>query len=83
MLGQEHKLSLFTDDILIYLSHPEKSFLILISFLDISSAGYFQCSAVSGYKLNIAKTQILSFNYNPSQNVNLNIQLNWDQNHIK
>lgn len=46
MLGQEHKFSLFADDIFIYLSNPESSILKLISFLDVFSS-------VSGYKVNI------------------------------
>lgn len=76
MLGREHKISLFADDILIYLSHPETSILKLMSFLDVFGA-------VSGYKLNIQKTQILSFNYMPSQNISSTFQFNWDPEYMR
>lgn len=65
ILGQEHKISLFADDVLIYMSDPESSipklWLVLDSF-----------SAVLGYKLNIPKTQILSLNYRPSHVIKSN-----------
>lgn len=68
MLGQEHKMSLFTDDILIYLSNPKNLILRLLSFLDIFSS-------VLCYKLTIPKIQILSFNYRHRQSIGANIEL--------
>lgn len=37
----------------------------------------------SGYKLNIAKTQILSFNYTPSKYIRLKYKVKWDATSIK
>lgn len=76
LFGQEHKISLFADDVLIYLSNPESSLINLFTYLNTFAS-------VSGYKLNIAKTQLLSFNYKPSQQVNSKIQLNWNLEYIK
>lgn len=64
------------DDVLISLSHHESSILELLSFLK-------SFALVSGYKIDIQKTQLLSFNYKPSQNITSNIQLNWNQEYIK
>lgn len=76
ILGQEYKISLFANDVLIYMSDPEspipKLWLVLDSF-----------SAVSDYKLNILKTQILSLNYRPSHAIKSNFQLNWNLDQVK
>ena len=50
--------------------------MILLSFLNAFGS-------VSGYKLNISKSQILSFNYRPSQIISSKFKLNWDMDHIK
>lgn len=70
ILDQEYKISLFADDVLNDLSNPKNSILELLSFLD----GFGSVSD-SSYKLNIQKTQILNFSYNPSQNITSKIQL--------
>ncbi len=67
MLEQENKVSLFADDILTYLSCQDSTILELLSFLDVFSS-------VSGYQVNIPKTQVLSFNYKPSQIMRSKIQ---------
>uniref|UniRef100_A0A669FBP0 Reverse transcriptase domain-containing protein n=1 Tax=Oreochromis niloticus TaxID=8128 RepID=A0A669FBP0_ORENI len=51
IMGREHKISLFADDILIYLTNPNITFPKLLSLLETFSS-------LSGYKLNISKTQI-------------------------
>ncbi len=76
MLNQEYKISLFADDVLINLSNPESTILEFLSFLDAFGSP-------SGYKLNIQKTQILSFNFKPSQSIKSKIQLNWDLDYIR
>lgn len=52
------------------------NFEIVVSFLDAFSS-------VSGYNLIISKSQILSFNYRPSQIISSQIKFNWDMDHIK
>ena len=76
MLNREYKISLYADDVLITLLNPESTILELLSFLDAFGSS-------SGYKLNIQKTQILSFNFRPSQFLKSKIQLNWDLAYIK
>ncbi len=56
--GDEHKIALFADDILVYLKDPTESLVELWETLQI--LGYF-----SRFKLNILKTQVLTFNHNP------------------
>ncbi|KAF7654481.1 hypothetical protein LDENG_00069260 [Lucifuga dentata] len=73
--GKDHKISLFVD-ILIHLSNPETSILKLFSVLDAFSS-------VSGYKINISKTQVLCFNYSPNQIISSYTQLNWDLDYIR
>lgn len=53
--GNAHKLSLFGDDILIYLGQPNEKNNIL-----------HECGTLSGNNLNIQKTQVISFCYQPS-----------------
>ncbi len=54
----EHKISLFADDILVYLKDPTESLVELLETLQTFES-------LSGFKLNILKTQVLTFNYNP------------------
>uniref|UniRef100_A0A671WUY0 Reverse transcriptase domain-containing protein n=1 Tax=Sparus aurata TaxID=8175 RepID=A0A671WUY0_SPAAU len=56
--GQEHKMSLFADDVLIFLSQPSTSLLVLMLSMDMFGK-------LSGYKINIQKTRALTFNFNP------------------
>lgn len=62
MWGEEHKIGLLVDDIWIYLTHPNESFLNTISFLE-----YY--GKFSRYKINVEKTQILTINYSPQQKI--------------
>lgn len=68
--GQQHTISLFADDVLIYLNDPVNSFLTLMRVLE-------QFGIYSGYKINISKTQILMLNCSPSQKLK-QLQLNWE-----
>ena len=56
--GTEHKLGLFADDLLVYITQPDVSFPALTGLLQ--EYGYY-----SGYKINVTKTQILTLNYSP------------------
>lgn len=73
---KEHKIAKFADDILMYLGHPSES----IPELLITLREY---SLLSGYKLNAHKTQILSFNYSPSQSIREELNVNWDSKTIQ
>lgn len=66
-----HKVAAFADDILVYLKQPTQSFPELISLLE--TYGLF-----SGYKVNIQKTQVLTFNYKPPGSIMRNFCLNWE-----
>lgn len=68
-------MGLFADDVICYLTDPEKSFPTLIHNLEMY--GFY-----SGYKLNLAKTQILAMNYSPSESVRRRYNLKWDSNNI-
>lgn len=77
MQGGDQKLSLFADDILIYLGQPKESLQRLMSTL--GEFGLF-----SGHKLNIQKTQVLTFNFEPPRELHKKYNLNkWGQNSIK
>ena len=70
------KLALFAEDVLIYLSNPTQSLPALMTCLN-------EYGSFSGYKLNVQKTQILSFVYNPPIDLCQEYQLNWDEKSIK
>lgn len=57
---QKHVISLFADDIMIYLEKPLHSFKNLTQILE-------KFSLYSGYKVNILKTQVLMFNSSSNQ----------------
>ncbi len=66
----EHKLSLFADDILVYLKDPTESLVELLELLQ--TFGSF-----SGF------TQVLTFNYNPPNEIKKDYSLKWDLKFIK
>uniref|UniRef100_A0A3Q3B6N5 Reverse transcriptase domain-containing protein n=1 Tax=Kryptolebias marmoratus TaxID=37003 RepID=A0A3Q3B6N5_KRYMA len=67
----EHKIGLFADDIITYLQNPNITFPKLMSALT-------EFSQLSGYSLNITKTQVLTINYSPSKLVRETYRLRWD-----
>lgn len=69
--GDEQKIALYADDVLIYLTHPTRSLPALMSTLE--EFGLF-----SGYKLNVRKTQILIFNYIPDRKIKESFRFNWE-----
>lgn len=72
----EHKIAMYADDVLLYINNPEKCLPILLDLFDIFGT-------YSGYKLNIQKTQILTFNYIPSPELKHRIPIDWSQKVIK
>uniref|UniRef100_A0A3B1J8B1 Reverse transcriptase domain-containing protein n=1 Tax=Astyanax mexicanus TaxID=7994 RepID=A0A3B1J8B1_ASTMX len=76
VMGKEHKLALYADDVLLFLSDPSNSFVELMKVINAYTK-------FSGYKLNIQKTQVLSFNYIPPLYVKQHYNLKWDNDSIK
>ena len=74
--GEDHKVALYADDSLIYLSTPSNSFSELMNLLE--SFGRY-----AGYKLNLQKTQILTFNSTTPKNIRDRFNFNWDQSSLK
>ena len=76
ILEEEHKVALYADDILVYLTTPSNSLPELMKLLD--SFGKY-----SGYKLNVQKTQVLAFNYSPPTQLKETFRFNWNQTSLK
>lgn len=74
--NKEHKIALYADDVLLYISNPDVCLPTLLDLLDIFGT-------YPGYKLNIQKTQILTFNYNPLPELKQKFPINWSQKAIK
>lgn len=74
--NKERRLSLFADDVLIYLQNPDQTFPELLNILK----DFF---GKSGYKLNITKTQILCINYSPAEPISKKYKLKWESDQIK
>ena len=72
----EHKIGLFADDIIIFLQDPNTTFTKLVMIIK-------EYGLMSGYKLNISKTQILTFNCKPNTEIRKNYNLNWNAKSIK
>ena len=53
--GREHKLSLYADDLLLYISNPAISLPPILEILE-------QFGKLSGYKLNIQKCEVFLVN---------------------
>lgn len=68
--GREYKLCLYADDVLATLSDPDTSLPKLMS--SFNQYGFY-----SGYKLNIEKTQTLSFNYSPQDSTRKTFNFIW------
>ena len=74
--NEDHTIGLFADDVICYLKDPDTCLPVLINQLEIF--GFY-----SGYKLNLAKTQILTLNYSPSKTIQQNYKLNWKSTSMK
>ena len=73
---QEHRIGLFADDVIVALQDPDRTFPDLMSILE-------DYGKYSGYKLNIAKTQILTLNYSPGREIREKYKIKWNSKVIK
>lgn len=74
--NEEHIIGLFADDVICYLEDPDICLPILINLLE--TFGFY-----SGYKLNLAKTQILTLNFSPGLNLKQKLNFNWKSTSMK
>lgn len=74
--GDEHKTCMYADDVLLFLASPESSISNLMSLLKTYNS-------YSGYKLNIQKTQILTYNFTPHPEIRRRYNFNWDSPSMK
>lgn len=72
----EQEICLYADDVLCLITAPETSIPKLLS-------GLKEFPTYSGYKLNVQKTQILSYNYAPQKDILNRINSGWDSKEIK
>lgn len=76
MGGEEYKISLYADDVLITIKDPDSGLPLLMKMLE--TYGEY-----SGYVLNIHKTQVMLFNYKPTEELNATYSFNWNSSYIK
>lgn len=76
MASGEQKLSLFADDLLISLTQPTQTLPKLLELLE-------EFGFMSGYKININRTQVLTFNYNPPFSIRTKYDWKWDAESIQ
>ena len=74
--GNEHRIALFADDVLAFLQKPDVTLPVLSQILQ-------EFGRLSGYKINIAKTQVLALNYSPSAAIREAFNFKWEQKSIK
>lgn len=74
--GEEHKTCIFADYVLLFIAIPDSSILKLMSLLKTYNS-------YSGYKVNIQKTQTLTFNFTPHPGTKRKYNFEWDSPTIK
>lgn len=72
----EHKVCLYADDVLLFLTYPELSLPKVMYSLE-------KFGLYSGHKLNIHKTQTLLCNYNPSNKIRNEYTFKWNTSSMK
>lgn len=76
MASGEQKLSLFADDLMLTITNPTKTLPILMEMI-------VEYGSLSGYKININKTQVLTLNYVPPNKIKSLYRRNWEADSIK
>lgn len=76
LAGREHKLACYADDVITYLSHPTHS----LPKLMLALAEYGE---LSGYKVNVNKTQVLAYNYDPPEEIKSQYTWSWQTKSFK
>lgn len=74
--GIEYKIYLYADDVLVSLKNPESEIPRLMDSLQVYGH-------LSGYTLNVDKTQALTFDFVPSLELKNKYRFNWDSTSIK
>lgn len=74
--GEEYKISLYADDVLVTVKDPGSSVPLLMDIL--KTYGQY-----SGYVINMHKTQALIFHFTPTQELIDKYNFNWNSSHIK
>lgn len=72
----EHKIGLFADDVMLYVRDLDTSLPKLLEVIR-------KFHEYSGYKLNITKTQLIHFNYVPSEEIKNMFKVHWKTKTIK
>lgn len=76
MKSGEQKLSLFADDLLLTITNPTQTLPALMELIN-------EYGSMSGYKININKTQVLTLNYSPPIEIRNQYTWNWEADSIK
>ena len=72
----EHRIGLFADDLITFLQSPNTTLPKLMEIME-------EFGSLSGYKLNVTKTQVLPLNYVPNKEIRNKYKLNWKAKSIK
>ena len=75
MGGEEYKIGFYADDVLVTILDPDSGLPVLMRMLETYGTH-------SGYVLNVHKTQVLRFNYSPTQDFITRYNFNWNSTHI-
>lgn len=59
--GKQHKIALYADDILLFVTQPEESIPVIMEIID-------QFSKISGYKINFSKFETMPLGRQRSRN---------------
>lgn len=74
--GENHKLSLYADDIIIYLTNPESSIVPLMEIIN-------NFGSISGYTLNVSKSEVMLSDCVIKEEIKKQYNFHWDTETIK